>query len=78
MHNVLTCVWYENTLPYPYLVNSIKNLATLKFIQLLRKFTCGHLWISAINAVSLKEIKGITFEYQTSKVFFVVLSITPW
>ena len=42
---------------------------TLKLIQLLEKFTHRHLWVSAINAVSLKEIKQLVFEQQTFEVF---------
>ena len=52
-----------------------KNFATLKLIQLLRKFTWRHLWISVLNAVSLKEIKQLVVEQQPFGVFQVFKSI---
>ena len=50
-------------------------LAILKLIQLLRKFTCRHLWISVLNSVSLKGIKQLVFEQWPFGVFHVFMSI---
>ena len=46
-----------------------KFFATLKLIQLLRKFTRRHLWISVLNAVSLKGIEQLVFEQWPFGVF---------
>ena len=39
----------------------------IKLNQLLRKFIYRHLWVSVINAVSLKEIEQLVFKQQTFK-----------
>ena len=46
-----------------YLTRKKKIIATLKLIQLLRKFTCRHLRVSLLNAISLKEIEQVVFAY---------------
>ena len=47
--------------PYPFLVNLGKFSAILKCIQSPRTFSCDHLYVSVINTVQLKEIKGVIF-----------------
>ena len=45
-----TQLWY-------HLTKIVKFIATLKLVQLLRKFTGRDLGVSLLNAESLKEIK---------------------
>ena len=52
-----------------------KNFVTLKLIHLLREFTWRHLWISVLNAVSLKGIKQLVFKQWPFGVFQVFKSI---
>ena len=61
-------LWVHRTQPYPYLPKLIKFLATLKLIQLLRKFVWRYLWVTVVNTVSLKEIEWIVFKKQTSEI----------